>query len=96
MEATPSFILGEALSVVLAKLAKQILRGSALTWQNSLKKIWRHREKRLASIEGSGGLSRNMHRSIPDLLTIATVCLQQSENFREMWVYEATIIGEVK
>ena len=96
MEATPPSILGEAISVVSAKLAKQILRGSVLTWQNSLKKLWRHREKRLASTEVSGGSSMSTHRAIPDLLSwfhcyslfAVIICSKYSENFREIWAYD--------
>ena len=103
-EAFPPFILGEALPVVPAKLAKRILRGEYIDMAELLKDNIEAERRRLASTDEGGGPSRGTCRAIPNLLSwlrsytllAAIICSKYPEKSREMWVYQATIIGEAK
>lgn len=68
-EASPSFILGEALLVVPAKLAKHILKGEYIDIAELLKDNIEAKRRRLASMDKGGGPSRGTRRAIPNLLS---------------------------
>ena len=102
-EATPPFILGEALPVVPAKLVKRIRRGEYVDMAELLKDNIEAERRRLASVE-EGGSSRGVRREVPNLwswlqcysLFAAILCNKYPEKARELWAYQATIIGEAK
>ena len=103
-EMPPPFILGEALPVVPAKLVKCILRREYIDMAELLKDNIEAERRRLASTEEGGGSSRGARRGIPNLwswlhcysLFAAIICSKYPEKSREMWAYQATIIGEAK
>ena len=90
--------------MVPAKLAKRILRGEYIDMAELLKDNMEAERRRLASVEESGGPSRGTRRDIPDLMSwlhcyslfAAIICSKYPEKSREMWAYQATIIGEAK
>ena len=104
MEMPPPFILREALPVVPAKLVKRILRGEYIDMAELLKDNIEAEIRRLASTEEGCGSSRGACRGIPNLwswlhcysLFAAIICSKYPEKSREMWAYQATIIGEAK
>ena len=99
-EATP---LRKALPVVPAKLVKRIQRGEYVDMAELLKDNLEaeRRRKRLASVE-EGGSSRgvktqNLWSWLQCYSSFAAILYSKyPEKARELWVYQATIIEEVK
>lgn len=104
IEVASLFILDEALPVVPTKLVKQILRGEYIDMAELLKDNIEVERRRLTSTEEGGGSSSGARRGIPNLwswlqcysLYAAIMCSKYPVKAREMWVYQATIIGEAK
>ena len=100
-----SFILGESLLVVPAKLVKRTIKGDYLDMAEMLSdNIEAERWRALA--EREGGLSpRSMgRREVPDMLSwlhcfslYATIaCSHRPEKARQMWAYQALMITEAR
>ena len=97
---TNPFILGEALPVVSACLVKKIHRGEYVEMLKDNMEVERCIQKSMM-----GPASRVATRQeIPDMLSwlrcyslyAAIICSQHPEKARELWAYQATLIGEAK
>ena len=99
-EASAMFILADTLPVIPAKLVKRIQKGEFVDMAEQLKDNIEAERRRLAVAEN--GSSHNPRREIPNLLGwlycyslfAAIVCAKYPDKAKEMWAYQATIIGE--
>ena len=99
------FTICETLPVVPAKLVKKILKGEFVDMAELLKDNM-EAERRRYSAEGEFGQNgigqRGSRREVPDILSwvqcysmyAAVICNKYPEKARELWAYQATLIGE--
>ena len=103
---TAPFILSEALPVVPAKLVKKIRNGEYIDMAELLKDNI-ELERRRAATEGEGSRSsflthRTGRRELPDIMSwlhcfslfAAVVSAEYPEKARDLWAYQAIMIGE--
>ena len=97
---TGPFVLGETLPVVPACLVKKIQRGEYVDMEELLKDNIEV-ERCIQEVPASRMASR---WEIPDMLSwlhcyslyAAIICSQYPQKARELWAYQATLIGEAK
>lgn len=105
-EARP-FVLGESLPVVPAKLVRRILKGDYIDMSEFLKdNMEADRRRALMESDGAGSSFSNkpLRREVPDLMSwlqcfsayAAVVGSQYPEKAKELWAYQAMIIGEAR
>ena len=100
-----SFILGESLPVVPAKLVKRIIRGDYLDMAEMLSNNMEvERWRALAESEGTPSPRSVGRREVPDMLSwlhcfslyAAIVCAHRPDRARQMWAYQALMITEAR
>ena len=103
-----TFVLGESLPVVPAKLVKRILKGDFVDMSELLKDNMGVERRRALGEEdrgmGSSLMGKVSRREVPDLLSwlqcygmyAAVVCSQHPEKVKEMWTYQTTMIREAR
>ena len=105
--AESAFILSEALPVVPAKLVKRIQKAEYVDMAELLKDNMEAERRRMLSDSAfpqSHLTNRPVRREIPDMLSwlqcfslyAAVVASKYPEKARELWAYQATLIGEAR
>ena len=100
-DATPPFIMSEALPVIPGKLVKRILKGDFVDMAELLKDNAEMERRRLRAGESSHG-QRQSRREIPDFnswlhcfsLYAAVVGSKYPQKCKDLWAYQAMMIAE--